>query len=433
MEPLFNPGVERKEPLDRETLRDVIELALWTGQILLHAGAQSARVERTVHRMGTALGADWMDIVVMPEGLMVTTVSGEEFRTRIRRVVSLSVNLALIAEINALSRKVAEGKLDRFQVRRELQRLESLRVSYPRWLVVLMVGLACAAFSRLFGGDWLTFGVTFAASSAAMFVRQTLTRTYLNTLLVIMVTAFVAGVIPGAASLSGLLLRPETALAASVLLLVPGVPLINAARDILRGYIVTGMARGIWGFVISLCIALGLLVALQVTGVSGLDTTTTVSRDPLSFLLADALWSGVAALGFAVLFNVPRQYLPYCALAGAAGHALRALLLQSGVAITSGTLAGALLVGLLGEFFAQRMRSPAGMFAVPAAIPMVPGVFAFRAMIGVIDLTIAPTGADTRVLVEAITNFAITGLVLAALAVGIAMPSLIGRRQKPVV
>ena len=43
MQPLFNPTVERKDPLDRETLRDVIELALWTGQLLLHAGAQSAR------------------------------------------------------------------------------------------------------------------------------------------------------------------------------------------------------------------------------------------------------------------------------------------------------------------------------------------------------------------------------------------------------
>ncbi|MCA9956183.1 MAG: threonine/serine exporter family protein, partial [Anaerolineales bacterium] len=46
------------------------------------------------------------------------------------------------------------------------------------------------------------------------------------------------------------------------------VPLINSAQDLIRGHMVTGIARGVTGLLISLAIALGLLLALSLTGVS---------------------------------------------------------------------------------------------------------------------------------------------------------------------
>ena len=140
--------------------------------------------------------------------------------------------------------------------------------SYNRWLVVVMVGLACAAFSRLFGGDWIIFGITFGASAVAMFLRQELAQRHFNPLLVVVVCAFVAGCLASTAGLFHLSSEPETALAAAVLLLVPGVPLINSAQDLIRGHMVTGIARGVTGLLISLAIALGLLLALSLTGVS---------------------------------------------------------------------------------------------------------------------------------------------------------------------
>ena len=64
--------------------------------------------------------------------------------------------------------------------------------------------------------------------------------------------------------------KPSIALAASVLLLVPGVHLINSLQDMIKGHMVIGLVRGFTGLVISLCIALGLLLAMQLMGVSGL-------------------------------------------------------------------------------------------------------------------------------------------------------------------
>lgn len=256
-----------RPPLDRRTLRDVIDLSLWMGQLLLQYGATSERVEETVHRVGTALGCDWMDILVSPNVLLVTTTSGEEFRTKTRRVVNRGVNLAIIDAVNGLARRIADGDVDRALIRRELEQISHLPAIYGRWLVVVMVGLACAAFSRLFGGDWPVFGVTFVASALAMSVRQELNKRYFNQMIITAATAFVAGVVASSAVVFGWGAQPQTALAAAVLLLVPGVPLITSVDDLIKGHLVMGFARGVTGLLISLSIALGLLLAMGVIGV----------------------------------------------------------------------------------------------------------------------------------------------------------------------
>jgi len=51
-----------------------------------------------------------------------------------------------------------------------------------------------------------------------------------------------------------------------VLLLVPGVPLINGVKDLINGYPMNGLARGVNALVIVLCIAVGLSFALWLTG-----------------------------------------------------------------------------------------------------------------------------------------------------------------------
>jgi uncharacterized membrane protein YjjP (DUF1212 family) len=237
---------------------------------LLQNGAQTERIEDTIHHIGTALGANWLDILVSPNAVVITTSSGEEFRTKVRRVPQLGVNMTVIDEVNDLSRRVDDASLDRSQVRGELERISTLPPNYNRWLVAVVVGLACAAFSQLLGGDWPVFGVTFIASAVAMVVRQELTRRYFNFLLVTTATAFVAGLIASSATVMRLSDQPQLALASSVLLLVPGVHLINGVEDMLKGHMVTGIVRGVIGALISMAIALGLLLAMQLMGVQGL-------------------------------------------------------------------------------------------------------------------------------------------------------------------
>jgi uncharacterized membrane protein YjjP (DUF1212 family) len=249
-----------KPQLSREQLAEINEVALWAGALMLASGAETDRIEETVHRMGTALGANWLDILISPNAIILTSSSGGEFRTRVRRVAALGVNMRILDEVNALSRRVTHGELDAHQTRDELARISRMP-HYNRWLVVLMVALACASFARLFGGGAGEMAITFAASGAAMIVRQEFQRRYFNIYLTTLVTAFTAAFLALLGVVAGVT-RTDVPLLSGVLLLVPGVHLVNAAEDILKGHLVTGVVRGLLGAVLAACIAIGMGAAM---------------------------------------------------------------------------------------------------------------------------------------------------------------------------
>ncbi|QYK02157.1 threonine/serine exporter family protein [Shewanella psychrotolerans] len=149
-------------------------------------------------------------------------------------------------------------------------------------------------------------------------------------------------------------------------------------------------------------------------------------------LLNDALFSAVPAVGFAMVFNVPRRFLPYCALGGALGHSLRTLLMHFGMPIEWGTFAAAALVGVLTIGFAKRHLAPPLMYAVAAIIPMIPGTYAYNTVIALVQLT-ALSEVNPDLTAEVVSNGLKTIFILGALSVGLAMPSLLYFRTRPVI
>lgn len=149
-------------------------------------------------------------------------------------------------------------------------------------------------------------------------------------------------------------------------------------------------------------------------------------------LLQNAVWAGLAALGFAILFNVPVRTLFGCALSGALAYATRALLVEAGgVSLAPATLAGATVVGFLGVLFGRRWHAPAPVFVVPGVIPLVPGALAFRTMLDILALVGRDAGISGALLRETAVNTLKTIFILGAIAGGIAVPSLLLRRHRP--
>lgn len=155
--------------------------------------------------------------------------------------------------------------------------------------------------------------------------------------------------------------------------------------------------------------------------------------DTLGLLVQDALWSAVAAVGFAVLFNVPRRALPGCAMAAALGHAARTLLMQLGMDIELATLAGSSVIGFISLFLSQRWHAPMPIFSISASVTLVPGVFAFRTMLAILEVSVGDPATASDALVIASSNAIKTAFILGAIALGIAVPALLFKREQPVV
>lgn len=148
-------------------------------------------------------------------------------------------------------------------------------------------------------------------------------------------------------------------------------------------------------------------------------------------LLQDVLLAAVPAVGFGMLFNVPPKALGYCAILGGLGHGLRFLLLKGGVPIELATWLAASSISFVGVWRAQSLRAHPKVFTVAAVIPMIPGVPLFTALITIQQ--IYQRGASQELLTQALNSGLRASFIIAALAVGLAMPGLVIFRRRPVV
>lgn len=97
-------------------------------------------------------------------------------------------------------------------------------------------------------------------------------------------------------------------------------------------------------------------------------------------ILYKTFWSIFVAIGFAILFNTPRKALWTVAFLGALGYGTKVFLLTYIIYdhTVLSTLAGASMVGILGIYIAEKIRTPPIIFTVPSVICMIPGKFGIR-------------------------------------------------------
>lgn len=261
------------EPVQREITR----LCIVTGLTLMQHGAESALVESLTRRLGLALGVRSVEVAIMANALTVTTLSENHCITTVRRNEDRGINMHMVTEVQRAVLTVEEGKLDASGYR---ERLEAIKPEkYPRWVVALMIGFSCACFARLAqvslpvaedrGWDWAGLGLTFLASASAMAVRQWFAARHFNPLVNFFASAFVATSIAGQGVIYKLGPHPKIAMASCVLLLVPGFPLINSVSDMVKGYINTGLSRGMMAVLLGSATSAGIILAMTVWNVWG--------------------------------------------------------------------------------------------------------------------------------------------------------------------
>ena len=409
---------------DPASIEDVAHLTLQVGRLLFENGADTAEVHESVVRFAAAFGYE-AHLMVSYEVLLLTLVAGGQFRTKVGyRVPAMNVNMAAIAGVSSLVGEVENGRRGMAEVRAELEDVEGRPPVYGRWIVVVALGLTAASLARLFGGDWPTFGIAWLAGSTGMWLRQELGRRGFNLFFIPFAAALVSGVIGGAAVLLGVSRTPALCLVAPGMIIVPGVPLVNGVQDMFKNHMTQGLARLGLGVLITLAIAFGLFVATVLTGAK-------IPVDaPLQLLSVpeDALFSALAALGYLFLFNVPGRIAWACVVCGVASHTTRTLCMHLGLDILSGTLIGALAAGFLAQGFARHFRAPAVAFAFPGVVAMIPGAFAFRVVIGCLQIVAAGAAAATTLVTETLALSVSCLLMVAAIAVGIAAPLILTKK-----
>lgn len=247
--------------------RLVTRLIAQAGQMLLAHGAESTLVADIMRRMGIACDMHEVEVALTSNSLVVTTVYNEHCITTARRCQDRGINMRAVTQIQRICIMMEKGIMDFTLAQKKLNAISPER--YPRWIVIIMIGLSCGAFSRLAGGDWTIFLATFIAAAGGMAVRLEIAHRHFNPLLNFATTAFVTTIISAQAVNYDWGNKPSLVMACSVLMLVPGFPLINSVADMLKGYVNTGIARFMMATLLTLATCLGIIAAMFVTDVRG--------------------------------------------------------------------------------------------------------------------------------------------------------------------
>lgn len=247
-----------------DTQNDITRQVVRVAQLLLAYGAESDLVEEISQRLGRALGLGSIELSISSNSLVLTSLVHGRCITTTRRIREHGINMRVVCELQRICLLAEKGLYGPNEVRKRLARLAPK--TYPAMLVIPMIGLSCASFCHLFGGDWMASAITFLAAAIGMAARLFLAKRHFNPLVVFSLTAFVTTAVAQLGYECPLTKTPELAMAASVLMLVPGFPMINAISDMVKGHMNVGISR--WGHATLLTVAsvIGITIAMQLGG-----------------------------------------------------------------------------------------------------------------------------------------------------------------------
>lgn len=78
-------------------------------------------------------------------------------------------------------------------------------------------------------------------------------------------------------------------------------------------------------------------------------------QDVIIKYILDAIFAAIPAVGFAMVFNVPKFALKFCALGGAIVYTLRSIFMDLGIYIEISTFLASLLFGTLAVYWSRNI------------------------------------------------------------------------------
>lgn len=238
-----------------------MDAAMLAAQTILESSGETYRAEDTARRMSMAFGFERAEILAFPTGFSISFyLPGGEVKTRVLRINDRAISLGAINSVNAISRKTAHGEINAEQAYDALVALRKSPKPSP-WRSVLAFGLSAGFFAVMFGGRVIEFLISFLIGLALQALMPFYRRIHAPSPVVALfsgaITALCALVL--IAAVGG---NQEAIIAGGIMPLLPGIAMVNAIRDTLRGDLISGLARGADALLSAIMLAGGVAIVL---------------------------------------------------------------------------------------------------------------------------------------------------------------------------
>ena len=385
----------------------VIELA----ERLHVYGTTAQRLEGAISAVALKLGLDcepWSN----PTGMILTFSDpkrplGDSETTRVIRLPPGENDLRRLSETDRIAEDVMADRIDLASAHAAMSALDAPPRPRTQAMQVLGFALAATAIAGLLRLPWLDIGVAgLNGLGIGLLVQAAEVRPRLKEALEAIAGMLAAGMAIVVASFLAPL-NQNTVIIASLIVLLPGLALTNAVNELTSQHLVSGTARFAGAVTTVLKLAVGVVIALYVAELLGMQPAIRALRPQPQWVEWGAL--AIAAFAFAVLFRADRRDYPKVMVAAASGYLIARF---GGLAFGSpaGIFLAALVMTAAGNAYARWWHRPGAILRVPGIIMLVPGSASLRGLLELIQQQDVSAGQDALLAVMNILLALIAGL-----------------------
>jgi uncharacterized membrane protein YjjP (DUF1212 family) len=401
----------------RAPLRVRIGFVVDLAKRLHEYGTAAPRLEDVINLVSARLGLS-CNVLATPTSIVLSFSDPEREddlaeMTQVVRLPPGSVDLKRLCQIDEIADQVIDGRLELAAGRWRLRQFrESQRTSRRMW-VVASFAVSAASIAAILETGWkgiLTAGLV----GAAIGVIERLSMRHPNIAAASeAISALLATLI---ATLVAVYVTPITVrpvIIASLIVLMPGMTLTTAVRELSSQHLISGTARMMGAVATLLKLTFGTLAATQICALLGL-VPVPVAEEALP---VSGQWVAVftAAFAFAVLFRAPLRFFPVVVASVVLAYACTQLG-DAYDAPTFGVFLGSLLIGAASNLFARIANRPGALVREPGIILLVPGSVGFRTLSFVLERDVW-LGLDTAITLVTLLVAIVAGLLFGDLLI----------------
>lgn len=224
-----------------EEIDEILDFVVYLGREMLESGANLERVNLSIELICKAYQLREVSVISTSTSISVgARVMGEPAKVRQTTVTGNEIHLERLCRLNDLSYKVCQEKPKPADLENMLY--EAMMV--PKYeSPVLLVGylLAMACLCRIFNGNWQEILVAEINTVILFFLTDKIAKQKLNRIISNVICMFVAGIIATFSQYIGLTHDFYPIIITNAFYLIPGIPMVNAVRNILCGNEMNGI------------------------------------------------------------------------------------------------------------------------------------------------------------------------------------------------
>lgn len=238
--------------------KTLFKTAMLAGEIMAGSGAETFRVEDTMIRILKISERKGVEVYVTTTGLMATLSDPDmEPITEVKRINHRVSNLNRISEVNQISRDLCDRKISVEEALDKLMLIQDQR-TYSKLIIAFATIISTGGFAGLFGGSFLDCLIAAFNGLVIVLIGKLLVKQIGNSFMLDAAKSFSIAFFTMVCTILFKNANYDIIIIGSIMPLVPGVAITNAIRDTLQGDYMSGTARAVEAFVVSVGITVGI-------------------------------------------------------------------------------------------------------------------------------------------------------------------------------